>query len=174
LLRRPVENDNAAMDAEPSRKRRLQFSLRTLLIVFTLFAVPLGYIGSQARIVSQRKALFYDIAKHGGTAATDEGFSDRTHFHSLYVDVDGTKWNDADFKRLLDLPNRMILKYKCTSRQAVESYHKCLPATGFARQLGDERLARPVPVSTTLAAGLLPCATTTQRPGRLATGANSK
>jgi hypothetical protein len=37
LLRRPVENDNAAMETEPKRKRtKFQFSLSTLFVV-TLF-----------------------------------------------------------------------------------------------------------------------------------------
>jgi len=37
--------------------RRLQFRLRTLLIVVTLLAMPLGYVGWQARIVRERKAM---------------------------------------------------------------------------------------------------------------------
>ncbi len=40
------------------RKRRwFQFSLRTLMTVVTLLAVPLGYVGWQAKIVSERKAM---------------------------------------------------------------------------------------------------------------------
>jgi hypothetical protein len=43
--------------APPKRKRRwFQFSLRTLMIVVTLLAVPLGYVGWQAKIVMERKA----------------------------------------------------------------------------------------------------------------------
>jgi hypothetical protein len=42
--------NNAAM-IEPTKRRRYQFSLRTLMIVVTLLAVPLGYIGWQAKIV---------------------------------------------------------------------------------------------------------------------------
>jgi hypothetical protein len=55
---------NAAMDAEPPRPepkpkpRRFQFRLRTLMIGITLLAVPLGYIGWQAKIVRERKATF--------------------------------------------------------------------------------------------------------------------
>ena len=35
---------------------KLQFRLRTLMIVVTLLAVPLGYVGWQAKIVRERKA----------------------------------------------------------------------------------------------------------------------
>jgi hypothetical protein len=61
LLRLPVVGDNVAMQAEPSKaelpKRRwFQFSLRTLLIGVTLLAVPLGYVGWQAKIVRERQA----------------------------------------------------------------------------------------------------------------------
>jgi hypothetical protein len=39
------------------RKRRwFQFSLRTLMIVVTLLAVPLGYVGWQSKIVRNRNA----------------------------------------------------------------------------------------------------------------------
>ena len=42
----------------PKRKRRwFQFSLRTLMIVVTLLAVPLGYVGWQAKIVRERTWL---------------------------------------------------------------------------------------------------------------------
>jgi hypothetical protein len=39
--------------------RRFQFRLRTLMVGVTLLAVPLGYVGWQAKIVRERKA-FYD------------------------------------------------------------------------------------------------------------------
>ncbi len=55
--------DNGAMEAEPpvtaspKRKRRwYQFSLRSLMVVVTLLAVPLGYVGWQAKIVRERNA----------------------------------------------------------------------------------------------------------------------
>ena len=45
--------------AEPPKRTRrwFQFSLRTLLIGVTLFAVPCAYVGWQAAIVRERKSL---------------------------------------------------------------------------------------------------------------------
>jgi hypothetical protein len=63
--------DNAAMEAEPpkanppKRKRRwFQFSLRTVLIVVTLLAVPLAYVGWQAKIVRERRWLLESVLLH--------------------------------------------------------------------------------------------------------------
>ena len=41
-------------DRVPPR-RRFQFRLRTLMIVVTLLALPMGYVGWQAKIVRERK-----------------------------------------------------------------------------------------------------------------------
>jgi hypothetical protein len=43
--------------AAPSPRRRLQFRLRTLMIGVTLLAVPLGYLGWQAKIARVRESL---------------------------------------------------------------------------------------------------------------------
>ena len=43
--------------ADPPPRRRLQFRLRTLMIVVTLLAVACGYLGRQAEIVRERKAF---------------------------------------------------------------------------------------------------------------------
>jgi hypothetical protein len=60
LLLLPAVGDNAAMQNEqPKSKRRwLQFSLRTLLIGVTLVAIPCGYVGWQAKIVRERATVF--------------------------------------------------------------------------------------------------------------------
>jgi hypothetical protein len=51
----------------PKRKRRwFQFSLRTLMIVVTLLAVPLSYVGWQAKIVRERKVVLSAIRDRGG------------------------------------------------------------------------------------------------------------
>jgi hypothetical protein len=46
----------------PTLRRRFQFSLRTLMIVVTLFCVAVGgYGGWQAKIVMERKAIIRDV-----------------------------------------------------------------------------------------------------------------
>ena len=51
----------------PKRKRRLQFRLRTLMIVVTLFAlIPCGYVGWQAKIVRERRAALAELAMRDG------------------------------------------------------------------------------------------------------------
>jgi hypothetical protein len=45
------------MPDQPPLRRRFQFRLRTLLLVVTLLAVPLGYVGWQMRIVREREAF---------------------------------------------------------------------------------------------------------------------
>jgi hypothetical protein len=51
----------------PKRKRRwFQFSLRSLLIVVTALAIPCGYLGWQAKVVRERKAMLDKIVSLGG------------------------------------------------------------------------------------------------------------
>jgi hypothetical protein len=45
---------------------RFQFRLRTLMIVVTLLAVPLGYVGWQAKIMRERRAMLRTIDAAGG------------------------------------------------------------------------------------------------------------
>ncbi len=69
LLRRPVAADNAAMEAEPNRKRRwFQFSLRTLLIGVTSLAALCALLAAiwhgkleQRRIVAELRQVGADI-----------------------------------------------------------------------------------------------------------------
>jgi hypothetical protein len=51
--------------------RRFQFRLRTLMIVVTLLAVPLGYVGWQAKIVRERKSVLAEIEDAGGGFFSD-------------------------------------------------------------------------------------------------------
>jgi hypothetical protein len=54
----------------PKRKRRwFQFSLRSLMIGVTLLAVPLGYVGWQAKIVRDRKSWRDAIVRLGGSVS---------------------------------------------------------------------------------------------------------
>ena len=51
----------------PKRKRRwFQFSLRTLMIGVALLAVPMGYVGWQAKIVRERTEMLATIKAAGG------------------------------------------------------------------------------------------------------------
>jgi hypothetical protein len=45
-------------------KARFQFRLRTLMIAVTVLALPLGYIGWQAKIVGYRKVVLDNLVKH--------------------------------------------------------------------------------------------------------------
>ncbi len=57
----------------PKRKRRwFQFHLRTLLIVVTLLAAPLGYVGWQAKIVRERHDLLKRLVGMGGLSINAE------------------------------------------------------------------------------------------------------
>jgi len=53
---------------EPPKRRRYQFRLRTLLIVVTLVAVPCAYVGWQAKVVRERRALLDSLKAAGGGA----------------------------------------------------------------------------------------------------------
>ena len=51
----------------PKRKRRwYQFSLRTLFIFTAIVAIPYAYVGSQARIVRERRAMLSAVIDSGG------------------------------------------------------------------------------------------------------------
>jgi hypothetical protein len=65
------------MEAEPVKRRSCKFSLRTLIIAVTLLAVPLGYVGWQAKIERERLAMRDWIRSNGGyfpTSTSSEGF----------------------------------------------------------------------------------------------------
>ena len=72
MLPLPAVGNNAAMNESPkaeppTRKRRwFQFSLRSLMIVVTLLAVPLGYVGWHVKTVRTRKAFQERLELQGG------------------------------------------------------------------------------------------------------------
>jgi hypothetical protein len=41
--------------AEPPKRRRFQFRIRTMMIVVALLAIPCGYVSWQAKIVRERR-----------------------------------------------------------------------------------------------------------------------
>jgi len=56
------------MPDQPAPRRRFQFRLRTLMIVVTLLCVVFAYVGSQAKIVMDRKAAMVELIRGGGEA----------------------------------------------------------------------------------------------------------
>ena len=54
------------MTGQPAPRRRFQFRLRTLMIAVTPLAIPCGYVGWQAKIVRERRAVLDRITKAGG------------------------------------------------------------------------------------------------------------
>jgi hypothetical protein len=60
------------MADQPSPRRRFQFRLRTLMIGVTVFCVVVGgYVGWQAKIVRERRALLDEINAAGGGEVPD-------------------------------------------------------------------------------------------------------
>ena len=65
------------MEAEPPKadppkhKRRcFQFSLRALMIVVTILAVPCAYVGWHAKIIHRRKAMINKLTRMDGICVT--------------------------------------------------------------------------------------------------------
>jgi hypothetical protein len=78
LLRLPAVGDNAAMQAEPSkadplkhRRRRLQFSLRSLLIFTLICAIPCAWLGRKIEQKRKEREAVEAITKLGGDAQWD-------------------------------------------------------------------------------------------------------
>jgi hypothetical protein len=74
---------------QPSPRRRFQFRLRTLLIGMALLAVPLGYVGWQAKIVRHRLAMLIDNPRVWITAAavTPDGKPEVSWLRRLIGDI---------------------------------------------------------------------------------------
>jgi hypothetical protein len=54
------------MADQPSSRHRFQFRLRTLFIGVTLLAVMCGYVGREAKIARERRAMRDEIVAAGG------------------------------------------------------------------------------------------------------------
>ncbi len=65
---------------------KLQFRLRTLMTVVTLLAVPLGYVGWQAKIVRERKAVRTWIVETGGNLIRGLGEGELPWFRRVLGD----------------------------------------------------------------------------------------
>jgi len=62
--------------------RRFQFSVRTLLIIVVLLAIPLGWVGWQAKIVRNRQALLMRVISRGGEYCVTEMASRERFYRS--------------------------------------------------------------------------------------------
>jgi hypothetical protein len=94
LLGRPVENDNATMETEPKRERRwYQLSLRTLMILVAVVAVPCAYVGWQAKIVSTRRRM----ASAANAGITGSGWKRSSSAPSLFTEFPSwIRWQLGD------------------------------------------------------------------------------
>jgi hypothetical protein len=57
-----MQTEPPEADPPKRKRRRFQFRLRTLMIVVTLLAVPFAYVGWQAKIVRERKAMLAELS----------------------------------------------------------------------------------------------------------------
>jgi hypothetical protein len=78
LLGLPAVADNAAVHTEPSKaeppkrkRRRFQFSLRTLMIFVLLCAVPCGWLAARMQRARRQKSAVDEIVKEGGWVEYD-------------------------------------------------------------------------------------------------------
>jgi hypothetical protein len=76
LLRRPVENDNAAMESEPPKRKRrwFQFSLRTLLVLTALVAVAAASLGTRIERKRKERESIETLARLGCFFAYDDSY----------------------------------------------------------------------------------------------------
>jgi hypothetical protein len=77
MSRRAAESPIAPSER---KRRRFQFRLRTLMITVTLLAVPMSYVGWQAKIVRERKDLLHRVVDSGGG-------------YRVYVPEEGAYWS---------------------------------------------------------------------------------
>ena len=56
----------------PTRRRWFQFGLGTMLLLVTIFALPLGWLGWQLQIVRSRQAVRKQIAASSGSVFVGE------------------------------------------------------------------------------------------------------
>jgi hypothetical protein len=65
-----MQSHATKVDPPKRRRRWFQFSLRTLMIVVTLVAVPLGYVGWTVKIIRERTDMIAKIRGIGGEVMT--------------------------------------------------------------------------------------------------------
>jgi hypothetical protein len=61
------------MDENRQIHRRLQFSLQTMLILLTMAAIPLSWVGFQLNIIRQRREVLSGLDRRRALGLTSEG-----------------------------------------------------------------------------------------------------
>ena len=82
-------------DTSKPRRRWYQFSLRTLLILVTLSAVPLGWVGSKMAQARREQPAIEAIEGMGGYVAVEDGWLDKWIGGTVYsVGLPNTQVSD--------------------------------------------------------------------------------
>jgi len=127
-----VQPAEHAVSDKPKR-RWYQFSLKTLLVVFTLASVSLGWLTYERNEVQKRETAIARIKELGGRVYFDEEkpfrriwivplFGHRAFYEVRAVDLDETKVTDTDLAHLAGLTKLDLLSP--------------LPHTGYRRWAG--------------------------------------
>jgi hypothetical protein len=102
LLLRPVAADNAAMEAEPTKaepsmgkRRRLQFSLRTLLVILTIVAFQFAVCLPMLREWQSRRERTHSLVERlKGLVIITGGYRNSRPLSAGAAPSAASKWND--------------------------------------------------------------------------------
>jgi hypothetical protein len=130
------------MNPKP-RRRWLQFSVRTMMVLMLVISVPLGWLAYKVRQAREQRAVVRQIQELGGTAGHCVQFEPREKwpprvpswllnilgddfFRTInYVALSGSKVTDAELVRLRALPQLESLYLR--SSQVTDAGLVCLP-----------------------------------------------
>ena len=111
------------MPDQPSPRRRFQFRLRTLLIGVAIFCVVVGYVGGQASIVRERRALLDSIKADGGS------YEMRIYYNEANPPPPPPPW----LRRILgDEAVGWLLVSPATDEETMARIHRLFPDTHIA------------------------------------------
>jgi hypothetical protein len=137
-----VATEQAVTMPKP-RRRWLQFSLRTLMVLMLLISVPLGWLAFKMRQATEQRAVVRQIEELGGTAVHCGQFEPLEKwpprvpswllnalgddfFRTInYVALCGSKVTDAELVRLRALPQLRSLYLR--GSQVTDAGLVCLP-----------------------------------------------
>lgn len=112
--------------ASPSRKRWFQFSLGSLLILVTLWAILFSWLGPQIRQIPEEKRLAERIEQLGGRinwGGAGQGRGKNRLWYIGSLDLSGTNVNDDDLAEIALLPELTHLCLNNTRISAKGSAH---------------------------------------------------